>query len=60
MKARPDETLTISVAVAGFEMRQKLLHHAHRPVQVDLDLARYVVQIASLIEGSDCALRLRC
>src|ERR1700722_11207137 len=31
-------------------MRQELLHHPHRSVQVDLDLARYVVQIASLIE----------
>ena len=31
-------------------MRQKLMHHPHRPVQVDLDLARYVVQLAGLIE----------
>jgi hypothetical protein len=31
-------------------MRQKLLDHPHRSVQVDLDLARYVVHIASLIE----------
>jgi hypothetical protein len=36
--------------LAGFEMRQELLHHPHWPVQVDLDLARYVVQIVSLIE----------
>jgi transposase len=31
-------------------MRQELLDHPHRPAQVNLDLARHVVQVAVLIE----------
>jgi hypothetical protein len=42
--------LTISAPLRVLRLRQELLDHPHRPVQVDLDLARHVVQIASLIE----------
>jgi len=49
MKARPDEMLTISARLRVLRCG-RLLHHPHRPAQVDLDLARHVVQVAILIE----------
>ena len=38
-------------AWAGFQMRQKLLDHPHRPAQVDLDLTRHVGEVAVLVEA---------
>jgi hypothetical protein len=31
-------------------MRQELLNHPHRPAQVDIDLPRYILQIAGSIQ----------
>jgi hypothetical protein len=51
IKARPDETLTIRAPLRDLRWGQELLNHLDRPAQVDLNFARYVVQVvASLIE----------